>query len=607
MDVKSRLSNSEVMPLVHEKQRLQTELDSITTHSQWLEGELARRSQEYAELKKTHSTQMVKLQNDIDQLTQEKEAESARVMSLERVERQLVAKVEQQAKQSMQQQTEQVNAALAAEQELAAERRLVELQKEQLDRFEKKHDDVIREMEAMKQKSNEAQEDSRRERSERHEREAKKLEQELEEQKIKYESQVQELTQQLEEAKRRLGEAEDRFLAQPETTGTTNPLAITVGTGENDDEPISLTDLSTRLQEAQSQLTAEQNRRKKAEIRFKRVMADIEARAPTLMRQRQVYDLAMERQEELQRRLNDALEEVTVYRAESRDLRAELSRVQKRNQGLEQETTGLARQVQALLISRAGGEVSSGDIPTSIEEIQSQNQRLLGEIRRLTAREKELEESLESDTLRSKLETRERELTTLREDRRQQETLVAGIVQQRDLYRALLAKHDSKLLGTEEEEVTAIEMTKRQSERAKALQQTNDALENDLATTRGELDRCHRDKEITSERLKRFEMLNTELTKSNDNLQMQLSTAKSDAARCKAECSYYSERASRTEESLQLARKEIAHVSSTKNKLERINADMQNAVTKANAETSRVENELRQVRKISQVCHVLPE
>ena len=153
-------------------------------------------------------------------------------------------------------------------------------------------------------------------------------------------------------------------------------------------------------------------------------------------------------------------------------------------------------------MSRSGVEVPS-DIPTSIEEIQSQNQRLLGEHRRLTGVVKELEEKLKSDSLRQKLDAAEKDLATLREDRQQQEQLVAKIVQQRDLYRALLSKHDSKLLGSEEEEVTAIEMTKRQSEKAKALEMKNEDLEMELAKAKGELDRISRDKDTISERLAR--------------------------------------------------------------------------------------------------------
>lgn len=593
MEVKSKLSNSEIMPLVHEKQRLQSELDSVSSHSQWMEGELKRRADEYAALKQTSSSETVNLRNEVDQLRKEKEAEEKRAQSLEKAEQALQTKVTQLSKELMEKKQEAIDASLTSEQELAAERRLVDLQKEQLDRLEKKHDNVVREMEAVQTKANEAIDEARIERQQRVERESQQLKQALEEQAEKYDSQIENLSQQLGEAKRRRTEMEDKFLALPTGIGRdTAPAAITHG-GE-EEELLSLTELSTRLAQARHELVLEQTRRRKIELRFERVHADIEAKAPVLIRQRQEYELAMKRQEEYQQRLNDAMEETALYRSEARDLRQELSSLQKKYHNLDQESNHLARQVQALLHSRSGGD-ANGDIPTSIEEIQSQNQRLLGEHRRLTNTVKELEEKLQSDTLRSKLEATEKELATLREDRRQQESLVAGIVQQRDLYRALLARQDNNLLGTEEEEVTAIELTKRQSERARALEFKNHELEEELGAARRDYDQAKREKDDIAERLLRNETMVQELTKSVDNLQVELSTAKSDAARANAECSYYNERASRTEDSLLLAREENSHVSNAKAALQRINNDLQNSLSNATAQTSRADGERRQV------------
>ena len=40
MEVEAKLKDSQAIPLLHEKQRLQTELDSLQAHAQWLEQEL---------------------------------------------------------------------------------------------------------------------------------------------------------------------------------------------------------------------------------------------------------------------------------------------------------------------------------------------------------------------------------------------------------------------------------------------------------------------------------------------------------------------------------------------------------------------------------------
>jgi len=598
MDVKSKLSNSEITPLVHENQRLQTEIDSISAHSQWLETELKRTMEENAELRKNHSSQTVSLQNDLYQLQQEKEADTSRILALERSEERLQQKVEQLSKQVLQQKNDQLDAALAAEQELTAERRLVELQKEQLDRLEKKHDDVVREMEFLQKKAKEALEDSRRERQQRRERESEQVKLAIEEQSHEFDLERASLREQLTTANKRRLEAEDNFLKVKTINGGGTTLAITDGSSEG---ILGLTDLSAQLAQAKTSVATERARRKQAELRLERVFRDIEAKAPEYTRQRQEYELALGRLDEYQRRLKASIDECTVCRAESRELNIELSKVLKAKRSLEQETVELAKQVQVLLMSRSRVEFQSNDIPTSIEEMQSQNQRLLGEHRRLMGTVKELEEKLKSDEYRQNLEAAEKELSSLRDDRQKQDSLVAGIVQQRDLYRALLSQNDSRLLGSEEDEVTAMEMTRRQSERAKALEKKNQELEEEVAASTGKLDRVNREKEVISERLSRNETMVINLTKSVDNLQMELSTAKSDAARTKAECSYYTERANRIEESLRNAREEIEHVTNAKSELQRINTDLQAALTKANAECSRLETQTRQVRRLPAV------
>ena len=174
---------------------------------------------------------------------------------------------------------------------------------------------------------------------------------------------------------------------------------------------------------------------------------------------------------------------------------------------------------------------------------------------------------------------------------------MAGIVQQRDLFRALLSKHDSKLLGTEDEEATAIEIMKRQSERANTIETENQELRAELANAKGGLDRATLNEVALSERLCRNEELVQNFTKEVDALRLELSTAKSDAARAKAECDYHSDRASRMENSLHAAREETGQVTNAKNELQRINMDLQNVLTAASAERVTFDIEKHQVRK----------
>jgi nucleoprotein TPR len=324
-----------------------------------------------------------------------------------------------------------------------------------------------------------------------------------------------------------------------------------------------------------------------------RTKAEIEAAAPTLVRQRQEYELALERSEEYKKRMNGALQEAQAYRNETSELQLELSRSLKHNKELDQETVELAKQVQALLLSRSGGEVES-NMPISVEEIQTQNQHLLREHRRLTTTITDLEQKVEQDPTRNKLASKEKEVEVLNEDRQRQMVLVESIVQQRDLYRTLVSKHDSNILGSPSEEATALTIVKQQSERTKTLECRNDQLENDLHAARGELGAIAREKEATSERLARYEALTTDLTSSVDRLQLQVSSAKADVARSEADASFHREKSARLEEALQRSRDEVVRATSSKNELQRITADLQKAISVANGQASKSESELKQ-------------
>jgi nucleoprotein TPR len=184
----------------------------------------------------------------------------------------------------------------------------------------------------------------------------------------------------------------------------------------------------------------------------------------------------------------------------------------------------------------------------------------------------------------------------LREDRKRQHVLVEGIVQQRDLYRALLSKQDSNLLGSPSEEASALQIVKHQSERTKTLEIEKSDLESELAKAHAELSIVARDKEAASERLARYESLNAEITSTMDRLQLQVSSSKADVARSGADAEFHREKSARLEEALQRSRDEATRVSAFRNDMQRINSNLQTAMSKANADASKYESESQQVR-----------
>ena len=115
------------------------------------------------------------------------------------------------------------------------------------------------------------------------------------------------------------------------------------------------------------------HRAEKAELTSQRLVSEIKAKTPSLMRQRKEYELAMDQKDDLQRRLEKASVEKESAQSELDHTRKELGQSERRYSEQVAETKTLAEQVQALLNSRATGASSGQDFPTSVAEMQQQN------------------------------------------------------------------------------------------------------------------------------------------------------------------------------------------------------------------------------------------
>jgi nucleoprotein TPR len=518
------------------------------------------------------------LQLQLDQTGDAKAAAEARVEALQKMEHALQKKLDELSRDILQSRQELAAVKETAAMEVEEERRIVTLQKDHLERWQHRYNDVVRETEGLKRAAAEAMQAGEQELA----KERKGLEQQytalLEEQAANYESKLQAQQQQLQ-----LRE-EPRRAALPLTAA-----AAYVG---DDEGPLGLTDLYTRLEETKETLRKETLRRQLAEARFESVRKDIEEKAPIMNRQRQEYDLAMDRLQEYHQRLEQALGERDDAREDSREARQEAVTLQQRLADKHSESQELAKQVQAMLVSRSGGQVAA-DIPASIEEMQNQNQRLLAEHRRLTKTVSELEGRLQTDTLKTSLGHAESELTSLREDRKHQEVQVLQIVQQRDMYRALL-KLENGPLDSEGEQVTALELTRQQVERAKKLELKNKDLGGDLTAAESKIVLLQRENEVAGERVARYEMHQADLRSSNSKLQDELSRARADAAHQGHDSKYYSDKCERLEQSLQSIRNEVQAVKNSKSKLDLINAGLEERLFSADATAARLEGEKQQ-------------
>jgi hypothetical protein len=599
LETQAKLGDSEVIPLRYQVQRLTSEMDSMASHSKWLESELSSKNEQLVAFRASHASEVAQLRSELDGAVTEKESSAGQARNLNHEVEQMQAENERLSKELRDTRRAATDEKLAMEQNQVSSERLVSLQKEQLQRSQQRHDAVVSQLDSLQKLAKQAEQEGNQELQDRERALEEKAKMVLEDQAQDYQKHIGEMKEQLAAAARRCKQAEEGLLLTDVPTrksSSQKPLTITEK-GE-EEEPFNLTDLHSRLAQTQDDLAAETLKRRKAEIQLSRIAAEIEANAPVLVRQRQEYEIAMERQQDYRRDLDESRAEAQSAREEANNMSIDTNRFRTQNKELLEEVTELAKQVQTLLVSRSTGQHSdaSGQVPSSVVEIQTQNQQLLKEHRRLTATVQELKEKLNSDSLRRKVEEYERELATLAEHRNQQRSLVEGIVQQRDLYRALLNKQDTNLLGSQAEEVSALQIVKQQSERSKNLEGQKKQLETDLARERAELDSVSREFEVSKDRLARYESLNGELTSSVDRMQLQLSSSKADVARSEADASFHRDKSVRLEETLQRSRDEVSRVTASKNEMQRINADLQKAVSKANADSSMTESELQQVR-----------
>ena len=596
-EAQAKLDDSSLLPLQFKNQRLETESDNLRTHSSWLEGELGDKSEELARMKSSTALDAAQARANVDAARSERDELAIEARQLREQLQRVQAKAEGMSRELLGAKQEVSDVRLDSEEEVTASRRLVDLQKEQLLRLEQKHDGLAKQMEAMKAMAGEAESEDIARWNER-EQELKEVSQRyLKEQTEEYQHRIESMKREVEASNNRCRRAEDGLLLIENPVTTKVPrkaLPPSQGNNDENDEPLNLTDLYGRVAQAEDALNSETIRRKKAEIRVARIEAEIEANAPLFVRQRKEYEMAMQNQKEFQTRVEEALDEAAASRNESNMLQAEVTRLRSEKKDLAEEGKELAQQVRDMLVARSSG-VDNPNVALTVSQMQSANQRLLKEYRELTAKVKELEAKLQQEDLHQEVQDYKSELASLAEDRRRQEIIVESIVQQRDLYRTLLNKQDTNLLGGGDQS-SALDIVRGQSERTKVLHERHERLTKEHGEAKARLDVMERDQEAASERMMRYELLNEELTKSIDQANLEISRGSAAVARSEAEAVFYKDKSQMLEETQQRNREEIKNVTASKNRIMILNTDLEQSISKANNECSVMQDQLRQAR-----------
>mmetsp|Transcript_40195 Transcript_40195/g.96978 ORF Transcript_40195/g.96978 Transcript_40195/m.96978 type:complete len:1314 (-) Transcript_40195:3268-7209(-) len=582
-----KLDNTEIVPLRYEIQRLTAEMKSLSSHSAWLEQELKSKTNHLLSLRSTHTHVVEKVQRELDEASGENERLSRNSASLRQRLQEAQSKINDTEKELQEVRQEASDKALESEHAAAASKKLVAIQKQKIDRLNDKYDSVCRQIEGLKRLAKDAQQEGNSDLHEREKELQNKMDEMLKEQAKGFAKQLADANANLEQANRRCEQAENSLLLDEAASATKKRKAIDNNTLEN----LSLTDLYSRIATAEDELQKEALLRKQAEIRVTRIEADIRAKAPELLRQRKEYEVAIERQFEYKNRLQGALEEAEEARSRYSELEAELRGLRSRNKDLELDSIELAKQVQSLLASRSAVDGGADSIPASVTEMQSTNQRLLSEHRQLTAKVIDLEEQLQQNAWQEKAERLEKELKALVDDRKRQEVMVEQIVEQRDLFRALVKNQDS----TSSEETSVVVFNKHEK-RSKELEESRKKIEEEVEIAEKKLDSAKQNSLAMSERLNRYEALNEDLSKTVDKLQSQLSTAMVNAAKLSADSEFHKNKSMRTENTSMRLREELSEINASKNKLQLVNHSLQDALSIANSECGKIESELEQTK-----------
>jgi len=586
-------STGDVIPLRLQTKRLETELQSMTSHSNYLDKELASRNDDIAKMKREHSSEVRELRNELDNIRLALEESQRDNVSARRMAERSSAELDKVTKKLYDKENEFVEQKELLERDLIKERELIALKEQRMVLAEDQRKAAVREVEELRKLAKEAAMEAATHVDGIQSRLDADIENAVKEVREADQEKIEQLEQRLltaEEAKRRIEEdilnKSTPLRRRRRIEGGEAPLAITAGAGGDvsmleDDGPLSLTDIYTRLAETEDDLRAEQHENKKLKILIERIHRDVAAKTPIFHQKQLELESALDELDEIKERLDYARREVTDIRADNQDLDVKRQQMEREVNGLKRENVELASQVQSLLQRRAA---ESGDVITfcDIQTIQTQNQEL---VRQHNSMREKIEE-MESQDYKVELDQLRTEIVSLREEREKQSNLVAGIVHQRDLYRALVAKNDASSIDNGADQLALADA---RAEQLPIIEAKNRDLTEEVTKLRADVSSFNLEKEALEGRLKCLESLNNDLTGSNQRLNGDLVAARAEAARSKIDAKHYQDRCDRLTVSLDDIKSEKDSLSAGKKQVEQLYIQTQTNLDVARSELSKKE------------------
>ncbi|CAH1773591.1 unnamed protein product, partial [Owenia fusiformis] len=444
------------------EKRLEQEKEQLQQQNTWVDQQLQEKTSELQNFRKERSAKILELQSliqdkddEIKQLTDNLEA--GRVSQDTQAE-----KIQDYMERLKKSRDNQSKIEEQYRNELQAQTKLVTLYKESAEESEKKSEELIsamKELQRLLKEASNTHTDIEQERLDT----AKKYQDQIDKRDVditKLKNELEVANELLESRKKgMLALTEDDIEALAPTAAATSKLLKSGKT---------LSQVYYEHVELSRSLDKEKQENKRLNNYMDMILEEIEQKAPMLVKQRENYETSLTTIENLTRQMETGMLECEKLRVKADDEFRRSNHLGRENERLQQETRDLGQQVRMLLkeLEEARGtvvsktdedmNVSHNEVSSSsnliseklvtfrsIEELQEQNQRLIGVVRELSEKKEKEEIQASSDqtkALQHDLEAAMSQIEEMKSARGRQEEMVKSIVMQRDMYRVLLSQ-----------------------------------------------------------------------------------------------------------------------------------------------------------------------
>ncbi|XP_033959662.1 LOW QUALITY PROTEIN: nucleoprotein TPR [Pseudochaenichthys georgianus] len=379
-------------------------------------------------------------------------------------------------------------------------------------------------------------------------------------------------------------------------------------------------DLYNAYAECQTHLQLEKQETCRVNRVLDEIVMEVESKGPVLKRQREEYESMQRSMASLCNKLEQARKEIYSLQKEKEEAKQRCDSIEREKQRIDRQLEDTSTQVCTLLVQleeARGNKVTKDDGSSSnisspsevtsplsfrsVEELQKQNQSLLGRLRELEE-EKDLQKSQATSARVSELEASvdklQKEVEQLREQRNQQKQLADSNARQRDMYKALLTQSTGFSLPPQgldspaqpapvRPSVPATRSTPQRAAESAQTAQTKAALKqlNDAFT-------LYKKEKAENDRL---------LNETNDRLQKQLTDLRSSHAKLSSQLEFSSKRYEMLQDTVSAQRREVSALQDRNQKMaataqrheqiiHTMSQDLRQANEKVALEEVRVEN-----------------